>query len=156
MGPTSVTSVVPTYTSSATSASSASGTCGGTATVAMPSTSRPRATGRYAADSTHGPGTACRPSASKATHTSTGVASVASIGDAQLGQPRPELQPRVVVAVGPGARSLDGVGAGQQPLERGREVALVLGQLEPHRRTSRGSPRIRSATMLRCTSLVPA
>ena len=156
MGPMSVTRVVPTYTSSATSASSASGTCGGTATVATPSTSRPSATGRYAADSTHGPGTAWRPNASKARHTSTGVASVASIVTPSSasrahsfspGSWSPSAQARAALTVSAPASSPSSAAA----KSRWSPVSSnLIGA------TSRGSPRIRSATMLRCTSLVPA
>ena len=52
----------------------------------------------------------------------------------------------------------DGVGVGQQGLQGSGEVLLVVVELEPHFAPlgSRGRPRMRSATMLRWISLVPA
>ncbi len=78
---------------------------------------------------------------------------------ALLGEPSPDRQPRGGVVGGPGAGGGDGVGAGQQPVQGGREVLLLRGVDEPHRPApfgSRGRPRMRSATMLRWISLVPA
>jgi hypothetical protein len=76
--------------------------------------------------------------------------------DAEVCEPTPERQPGLVVSGRPGAGGLDRVGSGKQRLEGVAEVSLVGGQLELHPRGSRGRPRMRSATMLRWISLVPA
>ena len=68
----------------------------------------------------------------------------------------------LVVPVGPGASSRDRVGLAHQLAQRLGETVLLGGESEVHQapfgspRDSRGSPRMRSAITLRCTSLVPA
>ena len=75
-----------------------------------------------------------------------------------VGQPLPQRQPGLGVAGGPGTCGRDGVGPGHQLGQRLREAGLLGGEPEVHQAPfgSRGSPRMRSAMTLCCTSLVPA
>ena len=79
--------------------------------------------------------------------------------DAEVGHPAQQLEAGVVVAGSPGSDQGRCLGGREQVVEGACEAALLVGQCEAHQRAppdQRGSPRTRSATMLRWISLVPA
>src|SRR6202012_2971305 len=70
-------------------------------------------------------------------------------GDAQVGQPRPDLAARPGVAGCPGAHRTWQVGSRQRRVDACGEVTLLFVKIEFHLDFSRGSPSSRSAMMLR-------
>ena len=70
-------------------------------------------------------------------------------GDAQVGQPRPDLAAGAGVAGCPGAHRTRQVGSRQRRVDACGEVALLFVKIESHLDFSRGSPSSRSAMMLR-------
>ena len=74
---------------------------------------------------------------------------------ARLGERHPVVVGDGVVVALPGAQALEGQPPGHHGPDARGQLALVLTDAEVHQR-DRGSPRMRSPTMLRCTCEVPA